>query len=90
MLPRIHPSTHARSHKVNGVLLGQYNTEAILRRQIARLGGAVEYGTELRSLKQHPDFVEAGLVTKVGDTEKTETGRATGSSARTVGRVRAF
>ena len=60
--------------QVHGVLLGQYNTEAILRKHIERLGGTVEYGTELRGLKQHSDFVEAELVTKVGDgTEKVET-----------------
>ena len=78
--PHVRPSTAAHvvtdfrpAVQAHGVLLGQYNTEAILRRHIERLGGTVEYGTELRSLKQHPDFVEAELVTKVGDTEKVET-----------------
>ncbi|KZT68268.1 monooxygenase [Daedalea quercina L-15889] len=57
----------------NARFLGQYNTEAILRSHIERLGGTVEYGTELRSFEQHPDRVDATLVTKIGDTEKTET-----------------
>lgn len=60
-------------YKPNSRLLGQYNTEAILRSHIERLGGKVEYGTELRSFEQHPDRVDAVLVTKDGDTEKTET-----------------
>ncbi|KAH9912701.1 FAD binding domain-containing protein [Fomitopsis serialis] len=58
---------------VNASLLGQYNTEAILRAHIERLGGTVEYGTELRSFEQHPNHVEATLVTKNGEKEKTET-----------------
>ena len=58
--------------KPNGVLLGQYNTEAILRKHIERLGGTVEYGTELRSFEQHPDHVDAVLMKKIGDTEETE------------------
>ena len=57
--------------KPNGVLLGQYNTEAILRKHIERLGGTVEYGTELRSFEQHPDHVDAVLMKKIGDTEET-------------------
>ncbi|KZT67147.1 monooxygenase [Daedalea quercina L-15889] len=57
----------------NAKLLGQYNTEAILRSHIERLGGTVEYGTELRFFEQHPDHVEAELFTNVGETEKTET-----------------
>ncbi|TFY56076.1 hypothetical protein EVJ58_g7861 [Rhodofomes roseus] len=58
---------------MNAKMLGQYNTEAILRSHIERLGGSVEYGTELRSFVQHPDRVEAVLATKDGETEKTET-----------------
>ncbi|TFY64717.1 hypothetical protein EVJ58_g2424, partial [Rhodofomes roseus] len=58
---------------INGRLLGQYNTEAILRSHIERLGGTVEYGTELRGFAQHPDRVEAVLATKDGEAEKTET-----------------
>ncbi|KZT74558.1 hypothetical protein DAEQUDRAFT_720739 [Daedalea quercina L-15889] len=54
------------------VLLGQYNTEAILRSHIERLGGTIEYGTELRSFEQHADRVDATLVTSTGGTEKTE------------------
>ena len=60
------------SRKPNGMLLGQYNTEAILRKHIERLGGTVEYGTELRSFEQHPDHVDAVLVKTVGDMEETE------------------
>ncbi|KAH9911762.1 monooxygenase [Fomitopsis serialis] len=58
---------------VNARLLGQYNTEAILRAHIERLGGTVEYGTELRGFEQHPDHIEATLVTKDGEKDKTET-----------------
>ncbi|TFY54307.1 hypothetical protein EVJ58_g8943 [Rhodofomes roseus] len=57
----------------NAKLLGQYNTEAILRSHIERLGGKVEYGTELRSFVQYPDRVEALLATKNGEAEKIET-----------------
>ncbi|EPS95859.1 hypothetical protein FOMPIDRAFT_142547 [Fomitopsis schrenkii] len=57
----------------NPLLLGQYNTEAILRKHIERLGGVVEYGTELRSFTQHADSVEAVVATKAGDAEKLET-----------------
>lgn len=67
------PYTDARPEKVSPVLLGQYNTEAILRKHIERHGGVVEYSTELRSFTQHADSVEAVLATKVGDTEKLET-----------------
>ena len=60
------------SRKPNGRLLGQYHTEAILRKHIERLGGTVEYGTELRSFEQHSDHVDAVLIRKVGSTEETE------------------
>ena len=59
--------------KGSPLLLGQYNTEAILRRHIERFGGTVEYSTELRTFTQHPDRVEAVLATKVGDKERLET-----------------
>lgn len=58
---------------MNGALLGQYNTEAILRKHIEQLGGTVEYGTALTTFEQHLDRVDAVLTKKVGDTEKTET-----------------
>ncbi|KAH9843686.1 monooxygenase [Rhodofomes roseus] len=58
---------------MNAKMLGQYNTEAILRSHIERLGGSVEYGTELRSFVQYHDRVEALLATKNGEAEKTET-----------------
>ncbi|KZT68269.1 hypothetical protein DAEQUDRAFT_728082 [Daedalea quercina L-15889] len=57
----------------NAMLLGQYNSEAILRSHIERLGGKIESGTGLLGIEQHPDRVDATLVTKVGETEKTET-----------------
>ncbi|KAH9907123.1 FAD binding domain-containing protein [Fomitopsis serialis] len=57
----------------NAKLLGQDNTEAILRSHIERLGGTVEYGTELRSFEQHSDRVVALLATKEGELDKTET-----------------
>ncbi|KAI0734948.1 FAD binding domain-containing protein [Fomitopsis betulina] len=57
---------------VNGALLGQYNTEAILRKHIEQLGSTVEYGTALTTFEQHPDHVDATLVKKVCDTESTE------------------
>lgn len=44
-----------------------------MRSHIERFGGIVEYGTELRSFEQHADRVDATLVTKIGETEKTET-----------------
>ncbi|KZT68267.1 monooxygenase [Daedalea quercina L-15889] len=71
-LAPIEPTTPTTPYP-NAKLLGQYNTEAILRSHIERLGGTVEYGTELHSFEQHPDRVDATLVTKIGDTEKTET-----------------
>ena len=53
-------------------VLGQYNTEAILREHIERLGGGVEFGTELRSFEQRQDRVDAVLVTRVEGEEVTE------------------
>lgn len=53
-------------------VLGQYNTEAILREHIERLGGSVEFGTELRSFEQRHDRVDAVLVTQVEGGEMTE------------------
>ena len=53
-------------------VLGQYNTEAILREHIERLGGTVEFGTELRSFEQQQDRVDAVLVTQSEGTEQTE------------------
>lgn len=67
------PFTNAFSLKPNPVLLGQYNTEAILRKHIEGFGVTVEYGTELVSLKQYPDHVDAVLVNKAGGTDKSET-----------------
>ena len=55
------------------MLLGQYNTETILRKHIERFGVHVEYGTELVSLKQYEDHVDAVLVNKVDSADKTET-----------------
>lgn len=55
------------------MLLGQYNSEGILRKHIERYGGTIEFGTELRSFTQHADSVEAVLAKKVGDAEKLET-----------------
>ncbi|KZT65328.1 monooxygenase [Daedalea quercina L-15889] len=57
----------------NVMLLGQYNTEAILRSHIERLGGTVEYGTELRRFENYSDRVEATLVRRDGESEETET-----------------
>ncbi|TFY63852.1 hypothetical protein EVJ58_g2993 [Rhodofomes roseus] len=51
---------------MNAKMLGQYNSEAILRSHIECLGGSVEYGTELRSFVQYHDRVEALLATKNG------------------------
>ena len=58
--------------KVRVQVLAQYNTEAILREHIERLGGTVEYGTMLRSFEQRPDRVDAMLVTQNEGTEQTE------------------
>lgn len=55
------------------MLLGQYNSEAILRKHVERFGVTIEDGTELVGLKQYPDHVDAVLVNRVGGTEKTET-----------------
>lgn len=53
-------------------ILGQYNTEAILRKHIERFGVSVEYGTELSSLESHLDHVQAVLVKKAIDGNETE------------------
>ena len=57
---------------MNSALLGQYNTEAILRKHFERLGGTVEYGTALTTFEQYPDRVDAVLTKKVGDSEEME------------------
>lgn len=54
------------------MVLGQYNTEAIPRKHIERLGVFVEYGTELSSLEQHLDHVHAVLIKKVDGKDETE------------------
>lgn len=57
----------------NGVHLGQYNTEAILRSHLGKLGCYVELGTELRSFEQYPDRVLAHLAKRHQDREEMET-----------------
>lgn len=54
-------------------MLGQYNTEAILRKHIQQLGGVVEYSTELHSFTQNAESVQAVVAAKVGDTKRLET-----------------
>lgn len=54
------------------MLLGQYNTEAILSRHINRFKVSIEYGTELSSLEQCPDHVEAVLVKNVDGVDEIE------------------
>ncbi|KAH9829714.1 monooxygenase [Rhodofomes roseus] len=72
------PSTPIAAHaaaipsKVNGVHIGQDNSEAILRAHLAKYGCSVELGTELRDFEQHPDHVVVQLAKNDGVTEKIE------------------
>ncbi len=57
----------------NGWVLGQSQTEGILRARLAELGGAVEFGTSLTGFTQDADGVTATLESS----GRTETVRAT-------------
>ena len=54
----------------NSYILAQNKNEAILRSHFEKLGGSVELSTELVSLKQYDDHVEATIM-------KTEDGKKT-------------
>ncbi|EPS96865.1 hypothetical protein FOMPIDRAFT_138137 [Fomitopsis schrenkii] len=53
----------------NAILFDRYRIENLLRSGIERLGGTVEYGTELRGFEQFPDRVDAVLLTSQGQPE---------------------
>lgn len=55
--------------QANAILFDRYRIENLLRSGIERLGGTVEYGTELRGFEQFPDRVDAVLLTSQGQPE---------------------
>lgn len=55
--------------QANAVLFDRYKIEKLLRSGIERLGGTVEYGTELRGFEQSPDRVNVVLLTAEGQPE---------------------
>ncbi|MDE3721926.1 FAD-dependent monooxygenase [Nocardiopsis sp. N85] len=59
MIP-LHEATEAVPH-ADTLLIGQYDTDAALRRRIAELGGEVEFGTRLTDLEPSADGVRATL-----------------------------
>ncbi|CCM05220.1 uncharacterized protein FIBRA_07430 [Fibroporia radiculosa] len=56
---------------INGLHLGQYNTEAILRAHLEKLGCHVELGVELCGFEQYPDGVIAHVIKRAGDREES-------------------
>ena len=61
--------------QTQGVMLGQYRHQAILRAEIERLGGSVELGTSLVDFTQDDDGVTAEIVKIKGGKEEKETSR---------------
>ena len=59
----------AHAKQANARLFDLRRIEDLLRSAIERLGGTVEYGTELRGFEQHPDRVDAVLLTAEGQPE---------------------
>lgn len=55
--------------QANALLCDRHRIECLLRSAIERLGGIVEYGTELRGFEQSPDRVDAVLLTADGQPE---------------------
>ena len=68
-----HPTGHVDSPYPFTVQLEQCRTEEILEGLLSRLGGAVERGTELLALKEHPDRVSATLRHQDGREESIDT-----------------
>ena len=58
--------------QTQGVVLGQYKHQAILRSEIEKLGGRVEYGTSLVGFTQDDNGVTAQIVKTVGGKEEKE------------------
>ncbi|KAL0953956.1 hypothetical protein HGRIS_005117 [Hohenbuehelia grisea] len=57
---------------VDGILIGQDTQTKLLRSHLAKHGVHVEWGTELRSFKQRPDYVDVQLVKTFNGEERPE------------------
>lgn len=57
--------SHLHSGELNAVFsLAQYQLECILEHRFNQLGGRVEYGTTLKDLNQHQDYVDAEILSE--------------------------